>query len=128
VAARQDVVIRNVDKLCSALMQRAGSTINLGAAAGALVQDVQCDFILDKPYGSLEKEDFNVAVADMCQSVGFLWRFSKHFPRLGTALKSIPLDMVSKLANEDARVFFAFLQVRRLLFPVNEIVEWLTWL
>ncbi|KUJ06910.1 cytochrome P450 [Mollisia scopiformis] len=110
VAARQDVVIRNVEKLCTALMHRAGSTINLGAAAGALVQDVQCDFILNKAYGSLEKDDFNVAVADMCQSVGFLRRFSKHFPRLGSALKAIPLNTVSKVANDDARVFFQFLQ------------------
>ncbi|EPE28199.1 Cytochrome P450 [Glarea lozoyensis ATCC 20868] len=110
VAARQDVVIRNVEKLCSMLMRRVGSTINLGAAVGALVQDVQCDFILNKPYGSLDKDDFNVAIANMCQSVGNLWRFSKHFPRLGLALKSIPVEMVSKVANEDAKVFFKFLK------------------
>jgi hypothetical protein len=85
---------------------------NLGAAVGALVQDLQCDFILGKPHGSLEREDFNVAIADMCQSVGFLWRFTKHFPQVGKTLKKIPLEFVARLANDEARTFFAFLQVR----------------
>ena len=115
MAARQEVVVRNAEKLCAQLMKRVGTMINLGAAAGALVQDVQCDFILNKAYGSLDKDDFNVAVADMCQNVGFFWRFTKHFPTLGSALKSIPLELVSKVANDNARIFFAFLQVGQFL-------------
>ncbi|CCT61204.1 hypothetical protein [Plenodomus lingam JN3] len=110
VASRQEVIVRNVDKLVARLDDRVGTMINLGAAVGALVQDLQCDFIIGKAYGSLEQEDFNVTIADMCQSVGFLWRFAKHFPRVGKALKQIPLDFVSKLANNDAKTFFAFLQ------------------
>ena len=90
------------------LDRRVGSTINLGAAVGAYVQDVQCDSIINKENGSLNKDDFNVAIADMCQSVGFLWRFAKYFPHLGRALKSIPLEMVSRLANDDARTFLIF--------------------
>jgi hypothetical protein len=66
VAARQDIIIRSVEKLCTMLTRHVGRTMNLGAAVGALVQDVQCEFILNTEYGSLEKEDFNVAVADMC--------------------------------------------------------------
>ncbi|KAH7384635.1 trichodiene oxygenase [Pyrenochaeta sp. MPI-SDFR-AT-0127] len=110
VAARQDIVIRNVDKLCTMLMRRVGSVVDLGAAASALIQDIQCDFILNKENGSLDKDDFNVGVAAMCQNVGFLWRVAKHFPRLALALKSIPLDMVSSVANKNTRIFFQFLQ------------------
>ncbi|KAH7087028.1 cytochrome P450 [Paraphoma chrysanthemicola] len=110
VASRQDVIVRSVDKLVARLEARVGTKTNLGAAVGALVQDLQCDFMIGKAYGSLEQEDFNVAIADMCQSVGFLWRFTKHFPRVGRALKQIPLDFVSNLANNDAKTFFEFLQ------------------
>ncbi|OAG01866.1 cytochrome P450 [Paraphaeosphaeria sporulosa] len=110
VASRQDVILRNVDKLVARLEGRVGTLTNLGAAVGALVQDLQCDFLLGKAYGSLDRDDFNVAIADMCQSVGFLWRFTKHFPRVGKSLKQMPLDYVSKFANDDAQTFFAFLQ------------------
>lgn len=55
------------------ISQRLGGTIDLGAATSAMAQ-VSCEFILNKTYGSLEKDDFNVAVTDMLQNVGFLWR------------------------------------------------------
>lgn len=110
VVARQDIIFRNVDKLCTRISQLIGGTINLGAAVSALSQDVSCDFVLNKTYGSLDKDDFNVAVTDMLQNVGFLWRATKHFPWLGSALKSIPLDLVSKVADGNASAFFQFLQ------------------
>lgn len=121
MAARQDVVSRNVDKLCSMISRRIGSTINLGAAASAIAQDVSCEFALGRTYGSLDKDDFNIAVAQTMQNVGFLWRASKHFPWFGSALKSIPPDVVSKVADENAATFFQFLQARRLQFHIFSI-------
>jgi hypothetical protein len=49
------------------------------------------------------------------------WVPLAHFPRLGFALKSIPATMVSKVANEDAKIFFQFLQASATLSPVPDI-------
>lgn len=108
------------------ISRRVGSTINLGAAASAIAQDVSCEFALGRTYGSLDKDDFNIAVAQTMQNVGFLWRASKHFPWFGLALKSIPPDLVSKVADENAATFFQFLQARRLRFHITKTVKLLT--
>lgn len=116
VASRQDIIVRNVDKLCTIISQHLGSTITLGAAASAISQDISSEFILNKTYGSLDKDDFNVAVTDMLQGVGFLWRASKHVPRFGAALKVIPLNLISAVADERNSAFLKFLQARQFPF------------
>ncbi|PHH81612.1 hypothetical protein CDD82_362 [Ophiocordyceps australis] len=110
VAARDDVIVRNVDKLCARILERVGSTINLGAAVSALSQDVACEFVLDKTYGSLDRDDFNVAVTDMVQNTNWIWRITKHFPWFSPAMKAIPLGLISKMTNEGTLSFFQFLQ------------------
>ncbi|CAI6227143.1 unnamed protein product [Periconia digitata] len=110
VAARQEIIIRHVEKLCNRIEGFVGGTVNLGAACSALIHDAHCEFVINRVNGSLDKEDFNSALAGMCLNVGFLWRVGKHFHKISLALKRIPLDFVAKLSNEDVRIFFDFLQ------------------
>ncbi|PQE06880.1 Trichodiene oxygenase protein [Rutstroemia sp. NJR-2017a BVV2] len=88
-AARQDVVIRNVNKLCNALMHRVGSTINLEAALGALVQDLYV-------WKSRQRR-FQCCRGGYVPERRVLLALLETFSPVGRALKSIPLNMVSWL-------------------------------
>ncbi len=80
MTARQDLISRNINKLCMRISQRLGSSINLGAAVAALSQDVSCEVTLNKACGSLDKDDFNIGTTYMLQSAGSAWRVAKHIP------------------------------------------------
>lgn len=114
VASRQDLIRRHLRKLCGRVSQFAnsGDTLNLGAAATAIARDVANDFILNKSYNSLEREDFDVAMLTASQGSGKLWRLSKHIPWVPKALKAILVDWVLKTAGNDMKEFFFHLQVR----------------
>ncbi|KAI5920337.1 cytochrome P450 [Camillea tinctor] len=110
VAARQEIIHRNVAKLCNRLSQLAGNTVNLGAAISAIVRDVSCEFMLNKTSGALDKDDFNVAVTNMLQKGGVIWRITKHFPWFGPTMKSIPRSLLFKVADESTKEFFQHIQ------------------
>ncbi|KAI2776210.1 cytochrome P450 [Daldinia loculata] len=112
VASRQDLIRRHLRKLCGRVSQFAnsGDTLNLGAAATAIARDVANDFILNKSYNSLEREDFDVAMLTASQGSGKIWRLSKHIPWVPKALKAIPVDWVLKTAGNDMKEFFFHLQ------------------
>ncbi|KAI0173480.1 cytochrome P450 [Hypoxylon sp. FL1284] len=110
VASRQHVIDQNVAKLCSRLSEFAGKTVDLGAALSAVTRDISCEFNLNKTYGALDKDDFNVSMTKMFRQGGAIWRMTKHFPWFGPAMQSIPRSLMFKLANEGTREFFQYIQ------------------
>jgi cytochrome P450 len=110
VAARQDIIDRNIAKLCDRISQLTGDTFDLGAALSAITRDVSCEFIINKTYGALDKHDFNVAVTDMFQQGGRIWRITKHVPWFGPTMQSIPRDFLLKVADEGTKAFFTYIQ------------------
>lgn len=118
VAARHDIVERDVHKLCDRVAQFAarGSIINLGIALSALTRDVACEFTLNKKYDFLGKEDFDIGMTNALQAGGHIWRITKHVPWFGPAMKSIPPNLLMKMADEGTKGFFRFLQVRNLVY------------
>ena len=117
VAARQDIIIRNVEKLCARVSGFSGSTVDLGAALSALSRDVACEFVLNKTYNSLGQEDFNVGMTNVFQDTGYIWRVTKHVPWFGPFLKSIPHSVLMKVADEGTKSFFSYTRAR-LVAPV----------
>ncbi|KAH9906974.1 cytochrome P450 [Xylariomycetidae sp. FL2044] len=110
VNTRQDVISRNVSKLCARISQLSGETLNLGAAISALTRDVVCEFVLNKTYGSLDSDDFNVAVTDMLPGGGVMWRITKHVQFFTPMLHLIPPSIVFRLANDATRIFLQFVK------------------
>jgi hypothetical protein len=58
----------------------------------------------------LEKEDFKVAITNMFQQGGGIWRITKHVPWFGPVVRSIPRNLLSKIADSGTRAFFRFLE------------------
>ncbi|KAK7961239.1 cytochrome P450 [Apiospora saccharicola] len=116
VVAREDLINRNIAVLCDRLSQFAKSpektntVVDLGAAISALSRDVACEFILDRKYAHLERQDFHVGVTNMLQSAGPIWRITKHAPWFGPLVHSIPPGIMMKIADENTRAFFQYLQ------------------
>lgn len=112
VANRQDLIQRNVDKLCKRLSQVPdGTTVNLGAAISALSRDVSTEFIINKSYDSLGQEDFNVGMTNVFQGAGYIWRTTKHVRWFGPALRSIPTNWLMKVADEGTKSLFRYQEV-----------------
>ncbi|KAK8057947.1 cytochrome P450 [Apiospora saccharicola] len=116
VVAREDFINRNIAVLCDRLSQFANTAektktvVDLGAAISALSRDVACEFILDRKYAHLERQDFHVGVTNMLQSAGPIWRITKHAPWFGPLVHSIPPGIMMKIADENTRAFFQYLQ------------------
>ena len=77
--------------------------------------------MLDKTYASLDKDDFNVAVTNMLQNGGFIWRVTKHLPFFGPMTKSIPLSIMSKVVDDGTKAFFQYVQASRACWSPTEI-------
>ncbi|KAJ4406179.1 hypothetical protein N0V82_010180 [Gnomoniopsis sp. IMI 355080] len=112
VAARHDIVERDVYKLCDRVAQFAarGNIVNLGTSSSALTRDVACEFVLNKKYDFLGREDFDIGMTNALQAGGHIWRITKHVPWFGPAMKSIPPNLLMKVADEGTKGFFRFLQ------------------
>ncbi|KAK9779213.1 putative Cytochrome P450 [Seiridium cardinale] len=90
VAKRQDLIKRNVIKLCGRLSEFAAApttgaasdkttkTVNLGAATSAFARDTAAEFIIGKNYNNLDEDDFNAGITVVFQGSGQLWRITKH--------------------------------------------------
>ncbi|EMR62031.1 putative cytochrome p450 protein [Eutypa lata UCREL1] len=108
VAARQEIINRNIIKFCDRISQFSGKMINLGAAISALTRDVANEFMLDKSYRSLDQDDFNIAVTNMLQEGGMIWRITKHMPFFGPMTRSIPPSIMFKLVDEGTKAFLQY--------------------
>ncbi|KAH9989606.1 cytochrome P450 [Xylariaceae sp. FL0662B] len=93
VAANQEIIDRSVAKL---------------SALSAITRDISCAFIINKTYGALDKDDFNVAVTNMFQEGGRVWHITKHVPWFGPTMRSIPHALISKVADEGTNEFFQY--------------------
>lgn len=117
VAARQDLIQRHLEKLRGRVARYAGegekttTTFDLGAAVTALARDVANEYILGKSYGSLTREDFDVAFTAMNAGRGArMWRVNKQVPWILPALRCVLMDWIVGMADEKTRVFFRLLQ------------------
>ncbi|KAI0016944.1 hypothetical protein F4780DRAFT_782780 [Xylariomycetidae sp. FL0641] len=81
--------------------------MDLGAALSAITRDIAREFMLDKTYGSLKKEDFNVAIA---LTKKLSWRITKHVRWFGPTMRALPPEFVMKTADEGTVAFFEYLQ------------------
>ncbi|KAH8897331.1 cytochrome P450 [Thozetella sp. PMI_491] len=115
VAARQDVVNRNVDKLCARMAAVAGKgdAIDLGAATSAFSRDIAIEYIIHKQHNSLDKEDFNVLMTTVFQDSGHMWRVTKHVRWFGPAIISMPIDWAIKNADEGTKAFLTYVKEMR---------------
>lgn len=110
IDARQDIVLKNVDKFCERITGFAGTTVNLGAATGALARDIANEFILGKKYNDLDADDFNYALSVASLGTGKFWRTNKFIRWYGPALRAMPVDWVNKTADQGTKSFVRFLK------------------
>lgn len=111
MTSRQDIIHRNVEKLCSRISQFAGNTINLGAALSAIARDIACEFVIDKKYDNLGEDDFNFGMTNMLQRGGFIWRVTKHVRWFGPFFKSFARNLMMKVTDGSTKAFLEYLQV-----------------
>lgn len=94
VAAQQDMIRRHLTKLCGRItgVVNTNKTFDLGLTASAFTRDSADEFILGQAYNNLAPEDFNAAMTNMIQDVGYIWRVNKHLPlvNLSTLILMIP--------------------------------------
>ena len=113
VASRQGDIRQHVAKLCRRLSAFAASRepVNLGAAVTAFTRDVANDFIFHKHYGSLDRDDFDVATMLAGHGTGFMWRLGKQVKWFMPLLKSIPPRWLRPMAHENTQKFLDNLEV-----------------
>ncbi|KAK5626632.1 hypothetical protein RRF57_002347 [Xylaria bambusicola] len=100
VNAHQNMIQMYADKLCRRISEYTNTTFDLGAASLAFTQDVANEFIMKKTYGSLDREDFDVAMLVVLQGAGKVWRLNKHLRWYGHLLKALPLSLLSRIAGD----------------------------
>ncbi|KAI0173705.1 cytochrome P450 [Hypoxylon sp. FL1284] len=110
VAARQDIIHRNVSKLCQRVSKLAGTTFNLGAAISAFTRDNANEFIVGKAYNELDLEDFGVGLSIASQGAGMFWRTTKFIRWFGPAMRAMPIGWAMKVADEGTKAFLRYLQ------------------
>lgn len=114
VAARLEIIHKNVDKLCRRISDLTGAIqFNLGAATSAFTRDIANEFIIGKEYNELDLDDFNVGLSVASQGAGVFWRTTKFIPWFGPTIRAIPISWAMKMADEGTKSFLRFLQVGR---------------
>lgn len=113
VAARQDLIQQNVDKLCRRIADFPdGAGFNLGAAISAYTRDTAHEFITGKQYNELDEEEFGIELSYASQGGGIMWRTTKHIRWFGPTIKGLPISLVMKSGDEGIKAFIRYLQVR----------------
>lgn len=112
VAALEDLVRRNIEKLRQHISQFSGTTFNLGAAISAFTRDTANEYIVGKAYNELDQDDFGIGLSIASQGAGVFWRTTKHVRWFGTMLRAIPISWAMKSADEGTKSFLHYLQVR----------------
>lgn len=119
VAGRQDLIQRNVDKLCRRIADFPdGADLNLGAAISAFTRDTAHEFITGKQYNELDEEEFGIELSHASQGGGIMWRTTKHIRWFGPAIKGLPISLVMKWGDEGIKAFIRYLQVRMVFHVV----------
>ncbi|XXG98776.1 hypothetical protein Hte_005106 [Hypoxylon texense] len=113
VAINSDIVQRLVDKLCSRFDEFADDSntarLSLSAAISALTRDVSTEFILGKSYNNLGVKNFNAEIAAIFQNSGSIWRTTKHLRWYGPLMKSLPMWLMQRTADEGVKNHITFL-------------------
>ncbi|EEQ29552.1 cytochrome P450 [Microsporum canis CBS 113480] len=110
VVARQDLLRRNIDKLCQRISKLNGTAFNLGAAISAVARDNANEFIVGKAYNELDLEDFGIGLSISSQGAGTFWRTTKHVRWFGPAMRAMPIHWAEKVADEHTKSFLRYLQ------------------
>ncbi|KAI1129410.1 cytochrome P450 [Nemania abortiva] len=110
VADHQDLLRRNIDKLCQRTSKLAGNTFNLGAAISAFTRDTGNEFVVGKRYNELDLESFGVELSIASQGAGPFWRITKHMHWFGPAMRGLPVSWAMKVADDGTKAFLRFLQ------------------
>ena len=111
VLARQELLQRNVDKLCGCVSKLIGTSFNLGAAISAFARDNANEFIIGKAYNELDSEDFGIGLSLASQGAGSFWRTTKHVRWFGPTIRAIPINWAMKISDEGTKSFLRYLQV-----------------
>lgn len=119
VAGRQDLIQRNVDKLCNRIADFIDvADFNLGAAVSAFTRDTAHEFITGKQYNELDEEEFGIELSHASQGGGIMWRTTKHIRWFGPTIKGLPFSFVMKSGDEGIKAFIRYLQVRTVIHAV----------
>ncbi|KAK8097417.1 trichodiene oxygenase [Apiospora sp. TS-2023a] len=108
--ARQDLLSKNVEKLCHRIHELSGTTFNLGAAISAFTRDNANKFILGKDYNELDLDDFGIGLSNASHGAGGFWRITKHIRWFGPVLRAMPISWAMKSADEGTKAFLRFMQ------------------
>jgi len=110
ISSKQHIIQEQVSKLSTRLsgMLNSEKHINLGAAISALMADTSTSFIIAKSYNHLDQEDFDIGIMNAFQANGGVWRITKHVRWYGPLMKSIPIDWVMKVVDDDMKAFFRY--------------------
>lgn len=119
IVSRQELIYRNVSRLCERIAKFAQSEqlLNLGAATSAFTRDVATEFLLGRTYNNLEQEDFNIGVTHFAQDSGHVWRMTKHVRWFGPTMRKVPMSWNMKSADESMKNFMRFLQASCAALP-----------
>ncbi|CAI6306864.1 unnamed protein product [Periconia digitata] len=112
VGTQQEMMDRSIIILRERLSEFAatGGTVDLGAATSACTRDIACEFLMDKAYENLRKEDFSVQITNMLQQGGSVWRITKHVPWFGPLMRSISPSIMTKIADDGTTAFLSYVQ------------------
>lgn len=121
-----EVIRHNLDKLYSRLSAFAATKprelVMVGAALSAFSRDVSTEFALNRNYGSLDHDDFNVSMTNVFQDSGYVWRMTKHVRFFGPMMLSIPKEWLVKIADPGTKGFFRYLLVS--LITIKTLSLW----
>ena len=113
VAAQQDMIHRHLIKLCDRIAEVANTskTFDLGITASAFTRDNADEYILGQAYNNLGQEDYNVAMTNMIQDVGYMWRVNKHLPlvNMSTIMMMIPQPLLKLIVDDGTWSFLGYL-------------------
>lgn len=111
VAAHQDLIRGNIQKLCSRLdtFSESGTIVNFGAAISALTRDIANEFILGKNHNQLDCEDFETAMTNVFQNSNFMWRITKHVTWFGPLMLSIPPTWLMKVVDDGTKALLNYI-------------------
>ena len=110
VASKQHIIQEQVSKLSTRLSEvmNPEKPVNVGAAISAFMADTSTSFIIAKSYNHLGQEDFDIGIMNAVQANGGVWRITKHVRWYGPLMKSIPIDWVMKVVDDDMKAFFRY--------------------
>lgn len=109
VAARQEILRRNIDRSCCHISNLAGTAFNLGAAISAFTRDSSNEFIVRKEYCDLGLDDFGIGLSTAASGARAFWRMTKRVPWFGPALKAMPIEWAMKIADDRMQSFPKYL-------------------